>query len=666
MSGWQNNVRLTVLLAASFASGALAAPPSIETFAARAEVEGVAISPDGHFLATVVTHAGRGGVLIQQVMNGEPGGGQLVLGEPDHFHISWCRFATNTRLLCGFHGMGSEAGVVYPVGRLVAVDADGRNMKVLAQNSALAQGQFQDRVLQWHPGTADTVLIEADEGLSAAQVNSNATIIGNIGTHGLPAVFELNVLNGSLHMRQAARFPIRHWIADAKGQVRLGWGQDGATRSFYARLDGDSQWRRLSKFEMFSGEASFEPVAISRDNPDKAYAIAGSGGRNALWLMDLKDKDDPLLVFADPTVDVDGPVRGSDSHLVGVYYETAYPSMFYLDEREQAIAAVVRKARGGQFTMVIDRTQDENVYLLSSESDTAPDSFSMFNISRGHLTSLGCPQSGLEQSQLSPLQVISYPARDGVQIPGYVTLPRAGTKAHLPLVVLPHGGPIDRDGWHYEFLREFLASRGYAVLQMNFRGSSGYGSDWFYAAHQDWGGKTYDDVVDGAKWAVAQGIADPRRVAIVGWSFGGYVALVGAQRDGDLFRCAVSIAGVSDLSMLIAEESRYINLGQVTRKQIGTDEEKIRRDSPRLHAAEVRVPVLMIHGDRDAQVALEQSQAMDTALSRAGKPHRLVMIKDADHQMSSEAARITLLREIETFLEANVPTGDTGTTAATH
>jgi dipeptidyl aminopeptidase/acylaminoacyl peptidase len=279
----------------------------------------------------------------------------------------------------------------------------------------------------------------------------------------------------------------------------------------------------------------------------------------------------------------------------------------------------------------------------------------MLDVRRGRLIKLGGPQPGLDPQELSPLQAISYPARDGVQIPGYLTLPHGGAKDHLPLVVMPHGGPIARDGWHYDFLRQFLASRGYAVLQMNFRGSDGYGSEWFFAAHQDWGGRTYDDVVDGARWAIAQGIADPRRVAIVGWSFGGYVALVGAQRDGELFRCAVSVAGISDLSLLIEEESRYLNLREVTREQLGTDKEKLRRDSPRLHAADVQVPVLMIHGDRDAQVDLEQSQAMDTALTRAGKPHRLVRIKDADHQMSTESARITLLREIETFLSAHVP-----------
>jgi len=660
VSGARNNMHLTGLVATGLTTLALAAPPSIETFAARPEIEHATISPDGHYLATVEVHGGRGGVLVRELANGEVKDSRGILGEPEHFQIGWCRFASNTRLLCSFHAMGRDRGVVYPVARLVAVDADGRNMRVLVQNSPLAQGQYQDRVMHWHPGPPDTVLIEADEGLTSDQLASGATIIGNIGTHGLPAVFELNVVSGSLRMRQKPRSPIRHWIADSKGQVRLGWGQEGATESFYARLEGASEWKQLARFEVFNSRNAFEPIAISRDDPNKAYALAYSGGRTALWLIDLKDQADPLLVFADPAFDVDHAVRGPDAHLVGVYYQTIYPNIFYLDQRAQAIAATVRKARGGLFTTVVEGTQDEDLYVTSSESDLVPDLFSLLDVPRGHLLKIGGPQAGLNAQEMAPLQAISYPARDGVQIPGYLTLPRGAARDHLPLIVMPHGGPIARDGWHYDFLRQFLASRGYAVLQMNFRGSQGYGSAWFFAAHRDWGGKTYEDVVDGAKWAIAQGIADPQRVAIVGWSFGGYVALVGAQRDGALFRCAVSVAGISDLSLLLAEEARYMNLAEVARAQLGTDKEKLRRDSPRLHAADVQVPVLMIHGDLDAQVDLEQSQAMDTALARAGKVHRLVTIKDADHQMSAESARVTLLREIESFLGAHVPANAPG------
>jgi dipeptidyl aminopeptidase/acylaminoacyl peptidase len=257
------------------------------------------------------------------------------------------------------------------------------------------------------------------------------------------------------------------------------------------------------------------------------------------------------------------------------------------------------------------------------------------------------------------MRAISYPARDGTLIPGYLSTPPGAPAAHLPLIVMPHGGPIARDTWGYFFLREFLISRGYAVLQMNFRGSSGYGDDWFFAAHQDWGGLTYDDVVDGARWAVQQGITDPQRLCIVGWSFGGYVALLGAQRNPELFHCAVDIAGVSDLGRLI-EAGRYWLSAETIKKQIGVNAEKLKRDSPHLHAADFKVPLLMLHGTMDAQVPFEQSEFMDEALNHAHVPHRFVVVPDADHQFSDVKHRAMLLKETEDFLREHLPVAAPG------
>jgi dipeptidyl aminopeptidase/acylaminoacyl peptidase len=253
------------------------------------------------------------------------------------------------------------------------------------------------------------------------------------------------------------------------------------------------------------------------------------------------------------------------------------------------------------------------------------------------------------------MRSISYPARDGTRIPGYLSTPRGASTSHLPLIVMPHGGPIARDTWGYFFLRQFLLSRGYAVLQMNFRGSHGYGGDWFFAAHQDWGGLTYDDVVDGARWAVQTGISDPDRVCIVGWSFGGYVALLGAQRNPELFHCAVDIAGVSDLGLLIDEGHQWLNGVGTLKKQVGVDPAKLKRDSPRLHAADFNVPLLMVHGQMDAQVPFEQSQVMDDALKHARVAHRFTVVPGADHSFSDVKDRATLLKETEDFLHEHLP-----------
>ena len=546
-----------------------------------------------------------------------------------------------------------KEGFVFAISRLVAIDADGKNMRVLIQGSGEAQGQFQDRIVNWNPGRPDTVLIEADEGMSGTELAAGVQVIGNVGTHALPAVFELNVLNGQLTLRQHARDPIRHWITDKRGAVRLGWGLAGTTISYWAHLDGES-WRRLTKFEVFSRENHFEPIAISAEDPNTAYAFGPSEGRKAIWLIDLKDKEDPRLVFSHPVVDVSSPVLGRDGRLIGARYDNGNPMMYYTDDGIQAMMGAVQKLEPGQFSTVHGSSLDEKTFVIRSASDVDAPKFMVLDSDSHRLSKVGATYPDRDPTSLAPMRAISYPARDGTRIPAYLSTPRGAQAQHLPLVVLPHGGPIARDTWSYSFLREFLVSRGYAVLQMNFRGSSGYGDDWFFAAHQDWGGLTYDDVVDGARWAIQQGITDPARVCIVGWSFGGYLALVGAQRNPELFHCAIDIAGVSDLGLLIDEGHHWLAADYI-KKQIGTDPDKLKRDSPRLHAADFKVPLLMLHGKMDAQAPFDQSDTMDAALKRAGKPHRFVAVPNADHQFSDVKDRGMLLREIETFLGEHLP-----------
>jgi len=631
-----------------------AAAPSPEEFALRPRVEDVSISPDGRYVALIRTHDdGRAEAVVADRQAGKDRVMRGVMAEPDHFQMTWCRWATNTRLLCGFRGMVDE-GYVYGVTRLVAVDADGKHVHVLIQNSLEAQGQFQDRIIDWNPGPADTVLIEADEGLSANQMVAGVQVYGNVGTHALPAVFELNVVTGGVRLLQHARDPIRHWITDKHGHVRLGWGFSGTTISYWGRLEGDSDWRRLTKFEVFTRENQFEPVAISAEDPNMAYALGPSEGRNAVWLIDLKDKEDPKLVFSHPFVDVSGPTLGMDNRLIGVRYDDGYPLMYFEDSRIGTLMGAIQKLEPARFDQFHGSSRDERILLIRSLSDVDAPRFMMFNSDTNQLSNFGASYPGRDPATLAPMRPISYPARDGTRIPAYLSAPPGAPAAHLPLIVMPHGGPIARDTWGYDFLRQFLVSRGYAVLQMNFRGSSGYGKDWFFAAHQDWGGLTYDDVVDGARWAIQQGITDPQRVCIVGWSFGGYLALLGAQRDPQVFHCAVDIAGPSDLALLIDEGHHWLSAASI-KKQIGTDPAKLKRDSPRLHAADFQIPLLMLHGKMDAQVPFEQSEKMDEALTRAGKAHGFVVVPGADHQFSALKDRVTLLQETEAFLGEHLP-----------
>src|SRR5882672_8591020 len=244
------------------AASRAATPPSIEDFASRPKIEDVSISPDGRYLAMIQTLNGRGAAVVMDRQGGRDSPMLPVLTEPEHFRFTWCHWATNTRLLCGLHALVRER-MVYGISRLVAVDADGKNTHVLMQNTGEAQGQYQDEIINWDSGPPNTVLIEADQGVNGEGLGPSAKAYGEVGTHGLPAVFELNVMSGQLSVRQHAREPIRHWITDKHGVARLGFGYSGTTISYWTYLEGDSNWRRLIKFDAFSRENHFRPFAIS-------------------------------------------------------------------------------------------------------------------------------------------------------------------------------------------------------------------------------------------------------------------------------------------------------------------------------------------------------------------------------------------------------------------
>jgi len=430
---------------------------------------------------------------------------------------------------------------------------------------------------------------------------------------------------------------------------------EGMQLSYYARMADDRDWVRLEKFAAFSAGNPMRPIAISPDR-NKVYATGSHEGRDALWEMDLADREKPVLIFSHPQVDADSPMLARDGRMLGILYETERPFAFYTDALASALIDSVRRALpAGNFNYIVDSSHDGKLFVVISRSDVDAGTYYLLNRSDGKLQKIGSvyPELQQVQGQLARMQSIRYAARDGVEIPGYLTVPADRRAEKLPLIVLPHGGPIARDSWGFGWLEQFLASRGYAVLQMNFRGSSGYGDAWLMSAHQDWGGLTYDDITDGARWAISKGIADPNRVCIVGWSFGGYAALLGAVRNSDLYKCSASIAGVSDLIEL-QDDERYFTNAKIAREQIGTKRDKLKADSPRRHAENARIPILMIHGTMDYQVRSSHSDDMASALKRAKKQYKLVEIEDADHQMSRESNRLTLLTELEAFLKTHL------------
>lgn len=623
----------TMLLAALLAGAAVAAPIDSGTLLGGHRVRGVFISPDGRHLAMIAVERGTTAVEVRDRMQGTPPRAVYRADIRQPYSPTWCHWANDSRLVCGLQAVGTLRGNPLSVTRLIGVDADGGNLRQLTGGARGAPAQGQDDVIDWTPADRDGVLIEIDDD-----------------GDGYPSVFRLDVNNGQQQLVTRQHAPIRVFATDSQGQVRLGWGSEGTMLSFFTRLDGDAEWKMLSRGEAYSNADLFKPIAVIAGT-NFAYASRDQDGFNALWKIDLSARQDPQLVYRHPGTDLADTLFSPQGALVGVRFQEARPGAWYTDTRVSQLMAAVNAQLPEHVNRVADMSDDASLVIVVSDSDVQPPQFYLCQLREGRLVMelLGSVQPMVDAGTLAPMRPVSYPARDGTQIPAYLTLPRNGAEKP-PLVILPHGGPYSRDNWGYDTMAQFMASRGYAVLQMNYRGSTGQGTGWFKAGFRDWGGRPYEDVIDGAHWAIASGQVDPQRVCIVGASYGGYVALQAATHTQQLFRCAVSISGVSDLVELQNQRQRLVN-GAIANLGLGSDRARLQETSPRNSAAQLSIPLLMIHGERDFTVSVTQTRLMAAALKRAGKPFKAVYIPQADHQFREDTSMRRLLDELDVFLK---------------
>jgi dipeptidyl aminopeptidase/acylaminoacyl peptidase len=621
--------------------------PALAVFAAPPRIGDASISVEGRYLAIVTTLNKVQTVVVQDRTASGPAALHAVLAAGDGFEVLWCRWLGESRVLCALHAPVEVRGTLISKTRLVAVDADGKNPKVLMEDEDVAEVSFLSRILAWDvPGKPNTVLVLAT---IAREQKALGDTRAQHTDRSQPSVYELNSVTGDLSLHLSPREPLISYLADAQGEVVLGWGPTANGATEYDVRDPQSHdWHRVGTLP-----GTLKPVALCAPALHCAYALGDSDGHTALWRIDLAGKDPPAVEFAHPAADLDTPLIARDGHLFGVRYDTAEPMVYYADATASGLVDNLKRLLPGQFLELVSYTRDGRQLIIKSSSDSDPGSFYLYDMAKNTLARVGVGYPDLAPDRIGHMRPVSFAAQDGTTVPGFLTLPPAGPGQNLPLIALPHGGLSDHDTRAFHLLRAFLVSRGYAVLQINYRGSSGLGAKWQGDSHGDWGGLPYSDVVDGVRWAIQQGVADPKRVCIVGTDYGGYLALLAAERNPDLFRCAVSIGGYSDLALQSAAAMPGPlgpPMGGPGAMPGAPNPDKLRADAPRQHAADSKVPVLLVHGERDAMVTVEQSKAMDVALTGAHRPHQLLLIAGADHLISNEDGRGKMLTALESFL----------------
>ena len=470
-------------------------------------------------------------------------------------------------------------------------------------------------------------------------------------------LYRVNLENGRGRLHQRGRSSTTDWFVDADGKVlaREDYSSDDQEHRIYSRISG--KWVKI-----YSRETSipFSIQGLSSDGGKLLYVSTSEYG-DKIYTMDLEsgDIDGPLLEREGE--DIGYLMTDINRKLFAVKYNGFKEDYDFVDKKQNELFAQLNVTFPMSNVDYLGATRDNSKIIYKVSGAEGAGVYGVFDTQKVQVRHLISEYPKV--SEIGELKAVSYKARDGLKIPSVITFPADKTKRkNLPLVVMPHGGPESYDGLTFDWMAQYFSRLGYAVLQPNFRGSTGFGIEHMKAGHGKWGREMQDDVTDGVKAMVKMGYVDPQRVCIVGASYGGYSALAGGAFSPDLYRCVVSIAGVSDLPAMLRSEKRDHGRNHWVvsywHKLIGdskTEREKLKSISPVNFADQFQAPVLLIHGKDDTVVPMRQSTLMRKALKKSKKPVEFVSLKGEDHWLSTSETRLALLKEISTFLQAHNP-----------
>ena len=625
-----------------------------QKFGSLEAVGQISMAPDGGKVAWIGS-TGEEQLLYVADLVANSGPKAVLRVGADKGVLTWCRWASLTRLVCQVRSVINDAGVLVGFSRLIALDSDGKNLVRLTQEiNSRSLGEIQDGgdVLDWDvPGQPGQVLMTREyvpESTIGTNFRNTAEGLG------------VDMIDTQSLKRTRVEAPRRmavEYITDGHGIVRImaiqGENSSGYSSNklkYFFRRPASRDWEALSTVGLTDDvEGGFSPVAVDPAS-NVVYGFDSEQGMTALFSIKLDGSGQRTLVLGRSDVDIDHVVTiGRNRRVVGASYATERRVVDYFDPDLKKLGASLTKALPGNPNIdFIDASQDESKLLLLAWGDTNPGMVYLLDKASMRVEELLPVRAELEGLTLAKVTPITFEAADRTKIPAYLTLPPGSTGKGLPAIVMPHGGPSARDEWGFDWMAQYFAARGYAVLQPNFRGSAGYGSHWY----QQNGFKSWriaiSDVNDAGRWLVKQGIAAPDKLGIVGWSYGGYAALQSQVLDPDLFKAVIAIAPVTDLERLRQEAAPYTNFPIVDRF-IGTGPH-VREGSPAQNAGRFKAPVLLFHGTMDQNVGSGESRLMADRLRSEGKQVTYVEFKGLDHSLSSKKARTQMLSQSDTFL----------------
>ncbi len=617
---------------------------SAEAFGQRENFLKIKLSPNGNRMASLRSYKGKISLVTQSLDPSVNGQSYVTTFKEGEF--KWFRWLNNDRLAVSIRFPSRRYGSDSIETRLFAQDWDRKNPINLIKRQKRMRSreltrwvsQLQDDVVSFLPDDPDHILLALD----GDRVN-------------YPDVYKINVHTGDRARVVKSRASVMDWMADKKGVVRLGISQYKSKNRLIYREDEGESWKTIAKYDVIDDDIPFHPVGFSPDPKVIYVSKLNEKGFQAYYKYNLErgefgekiaGKDDANVTSID--IDEAGNIR-SYTYLDQVYHRVNKDKLW------QSMAKMLDKNFPDQDAYVTSYSKDKKKFVIHVSSPTNPGDYYFLDLNTVSLGWYAETYYKLDVSKLSPMKPVTYQARDGLDIPAYLSLP-IGVKdpKNLPTIIMPHGGPFARDSYGFDYWVQFLTTRGYAVLQMNYRGSTGYGAYYEELGRNEWGGKMLDDINDGARWMIEQGYSDPGRMCIVGGSYGGYAALQTLIKEPDLYKCSVAFAPVTSMAILFRNAKKYIGLKDRYLPYIRNEEGSLSDISPYSNIDKINVPVLLVHETEDRSVDYKHGEMFAKRMKKKKKDIRFITLEEGDHHLSQQKHRIKFLQEMEKFLEKNL------------
>jgi dipeptidyl aminopeptidase/acylaminoacyl peptidase len=611
---------------------------SIEALATPANISGPVLSPDGRRVAALANINGKNGIAIYDLQAPPTVPPQLT--EERNFTTRWIRWASGNTLLIGVLLTRSFYGLTVPLTRIIAVDVATGQSRPLDTGNGLSG----DDVLHIDPA-GRFVIVSAQDRVDRS-----------------PGVIRVDLATGNSTPVLRPRDGVWRWYTDNQGVVRAGLiTTDRRTRLFY-RPTAEADWRMVV-LARGDEDGVIDKLGFAAAGDRGVIVTDSVTGRFAAYAFDFATGTRGAALFEHPTADVTAVELDENGQALGFTYEDERPHTFWTDPQQRAAQAAIDRALPGKTNIIVSRSAGSAKMLVWSGGADDPGAYYIYDRAARRMEPFALRYERLQGAAFAEVRPVTFAARDGTNIPAYLTLPRGSSSSNLPLVLLAHGGPFARDSWTFDPEVQILASLGYAVLQPNFRGSTGYGRAFVEKGYGQFGTGMIDDMEDGIAWLASQGTIDPARVCIMGSSYGGYAAIWAAMRAARPYRCAISFAGVSDLPAMMSYSreqfvaSRYARAWQRHIQGEGAERVGLDAISPVRHADQLHVPVLIAHGENDQTVPADQSRELVKALGDGHVQVESVFYPEAVHGFTRSEDAIDFYRRVQAFLAQHNPAG---------